>query len=146
MPYFLDANNLIGRVRGAAQPSQEDRDALVKEVAERLRRTRAKATLFFDGPAGRATSLGNLSLRACGGSADEAIVSEVERSTRPREIVVVTADRGLARRVRDAGAKVLLPDAFFRSFGAATPAERKPEAAIDVEDWMDYFADDGNRD
>lgn len=147
MPYILDANNLIGRARGAARPSEEDRDALVKEVAQRLRRTRAKAALFFDGPAVRATSLGSLSLRACGGSADDAIVREVQRAAAPSEIVVVTADRDLARRVRDAGAKTLAPEAFWKSFGAApSAASREDPGKVDVEEWARYFADDGNRD
>src|SRR5207247_6718517 len=53
MPYFLDGNNLIGRERGSALPSEEDRQALVAELAGRLRRTKATAALFFDGPGER---------------------------------------------------------------------------------------------
>ena len=52
MPYLLDGNNLIGAVRRTARPSDGDRAALVAEVAQRLRKTRARATIFFDGPVG----------------------------------------------------------------------------------------------
>jgi hypothetical protein len=117
------------------------------DVAPRLRRTRARAALFFDGPAVRATSLGSLSLRACGGSADDAIVREVQRAAAPSEIVVVTADRELARRVRDAGGKTLAPEAFWKSFGTApSTASREDPGKVDVEEWARYFADEGNRD
>ena len=150
MPYLLDGNNLIGRVRRTARPSPEDRAALVAEIAGRLRQTRAKATIFFDGPAGeRASSLGSLSVRVpSGGSADDAIVREIERAAAPGEAVVVTADRGLARRCRDAGAQVCSPDDFFARFGAAQPAPAGREGAgkVDVEEWMRYFDDESNRD
>ena len=149
MPYLLDGNNLIGRVRRTAKPSGEDRAALVAEIAGRLRQTRAKATLFFDGPAGeRASSLGSLSVRVpSSGSADDAIVREVERAKTPGEIVVVTADRGLGGRCRDAGAKVCSPDEFFARFGtgAAAPGRDAP-GKVDVDEWMRYFSDEGNRD
>lgn len=151
MPYFLDGNNLIGLVRRTARPSAEDRSALIAEIAGRLRRTRARATIFFDGPAGeRMASLGSLTIRVPpGGSADDAIVREVERAAAPGEAVIVTADRGLARRCRDAGAKVCSPDEFFSRFGAdaaAPAAGREPAGKVDVEEWMRYFGDETNRD
>jgi YacP-like NYN domain len=150
MPYFLDGNNLIGLVRRTAQPSAQDRSALVAEIAGRLRQTRARATIFFDGPAGeRMTSLGSLTVRvAAGGSADDAIVREVERAAAPGEAIIVTADRGLARRCRDAGAKVCSPDEFFSRFGAnaeVPAAGREAVGKVDVDEWMRYFSDEENR-
>ncbi len=149
MPYLLDGNNLIGLVRRVARPTNEDRQALVAELAERLRSTRARAILFFDGPAGeRASSLGSLSVRRpSGGSADDAILAEVASMRAPREAIVVTSDRGLARRIRDAGGKVCAPDVFFARFGRAASAGGKaPAGAVDVDDWLEYFADERNRD
>ncbi len=149
MPYLLDGNNLIGRVRRTSKPSAEDRAALVAEIAGRLRQTRAKATIFFDGPAGeRASSLGSLSVRVpSSGSADDAIVREVERAKAPGEAVVVTADRGLGSRCRDAGAKVCSPDEFFARFGTGPAVTGKDAAGkVDVDEWMRYFSDEGNRD
>jgi hypothetical protein len=144
MPYFLDGNNLIGRVRRTSRPTEADRAALVAEVAERLRRSRARAVLFFDGAGERNSTLGSLSIRAAGGSADEAILWEIERSLAPGEIVLVTADRDLSRRARDLGAKATSPEEFWRRVGAGGGQAQK-EAAIDVEDWMKYFEDEGNR-
>jgi predicted RNA-binding protein with PIN domain len=146
MPYFLDGNNLIGKARGSRRPSEDDRQALVSEVSERLRRTRARAVLFFDGPGGRGTSLGSLSIREAGaGGADEAILREIGRARAPGEIIVVTEDRDLSRRVRDAGAMTLSPDEFWRRFGTGQESSRRDDAKVDVEDWMKYFEDEKNR-
>jgi hypothetical protein len=149
VPYLLDGNNLIGIVRRTARPSEEDRAALITELADRLRRTRAKATIFFDGPEGeRQSALGGLTVRSpSAGSADDAILREIRRSPAPGELVVVTADRELSRRAREAGARVTPPAEFFARFGrGASPADgRAASPAIDVEDWMRYFEDDRNR-
>lgn len=147
MPYFLDGNNLIGQARGRRRPSEEDRAALIAELAERLRRTKASVVLFFDGPGNRRTWLGGLSIREAAGScADDQIVREIERSRAPREIVVVTADQALSRRVRDAGARVLVPKEFWRRFGPSSePSGREDRAAVDVEEWVRYFEDEKNR-
>ncbi len=147
MPYILDGNNLIGHARGSSRPSEEDRRALVAEVSDRLRATRAKALLVFDGPGPRRSSMGNLSILEAGAAgADEAILLEIGRAREPREIVVVTADRDLSRRVRDAGGEAMRPDEFWSRFGVskARPGRSEP-AKVDVEDWMRYFGDERNR-
>jgi len=147
MPYFLDGNNLIGHALGASRPSEENRQSLVAEVADRLRRTRATAVLFFDGPGSKRTSLGSLSIRECGGEgADDAILREIGRSAAPREIVVVTADRELGRRVRDGGAKTLSPGDFWSRFGASKAPDRGESGGkVDVDAWLQYFEDEKNR-
>ena len=149
MPYLLDGNNLIGLFRRTSRPSEEDRQALVAELSERLRRTRARAILFFDGPAGsRGSSMGTLTIRpASGGTADDAILREIEKTQSPGEMTVVTADRGLSRRARDAGAAVCTPEEFFSRFGRSSGGPSPPESAgpVDVDAWMRYFEDGGNR-
>ena len=144
MPYLLDGNNLIG----IARPSDADRRALVADVAGRLRRTRARATIVFDGPSeGAGASLGPLTVRGAGaGGADAAILRAVTQSPSPAEMVVVTADRELSRRVRDAGGKTCAPDDFFRRFGAGEPEAARPEAGrVDVDEWMEWFGREENR-
>jgi len=147
VPYFLDGNNLIGR--GGRDPSaDEDRGALVRELCDRLRRTRARAVLFFDGVATPgATSFGDLAIRFSGSaSADDAILREVSRAAAPAEIIVVTADRGLARRARDSGAKAMAPEEFWRRFGTARSGHAGGSSKVDVDEWMRYFGDERNRD
>ena len=147
MPYFLDGNNLIGHGRGSSRPTEEDRSALVAEIAERLRQTKARVVLFFDGPRNRATTLGALSIRhAAGGSADDAILAEIERARAPQEIIVVSEDRDLQRRARERGAQALTAAEFWSRVGASpNRPQRDSREPVDVEEWMRYFSDDRNR-
>lgn len=140
MPYLLDGDNVIGSARGR-RGTALDREALVREVSDRLRRTRARVVLFFDG-AGAGVSLGNLSVRFAGAvSGDEAIVREVGRTSPSREAIVVTADRELARRVRDAGGTAITPQSFWERFGKAASPTRREEDKVDVEEWMNWFSE-----
>ena len=149
MPYLLDGNNLIGLVRRSSRPGEEDRRALVAEIADRLRRSRARAVLYFDGPGNdRPATLGSLEVRAApGSSADEAIVRDVTRAADPASMIVVTADRELQQRVRDAGGKTCPPKEFFDRFGshAAPGGSPKSGESVDVEEWTRYFEDERNR-
>jgi hypothetical protein len=96
--------------------------------------------LFFDG-VGAGVSLGNLSVRFAGAvSGDEAIVREVGHTSPSREAIVVTADRELARRVRDAGGTAITPQAFWERFGKAASTTRCEEKTVDVEEWMNWFS------
>lgn len=145
MPYYLDGNNLIGLARRTARPGEDDRAALLSELSARLRGNRSSVRVFFDGE-GRAASLGSLTVSGAGGSADEAILREVGRSGDPRQITVVTADRELARRSRDLGAKTMAPADFWSRFGDAAAPEQARPGKVDVDEWLDYFADPKNRD
>jgi hypothetical protein len=145
VPYLLDGDNLVGAALG--RRGEAERDALVSEIAGRLRRTKARVVLYFDGP-GRGSSLGNLTVRFSGASsADDAIVREIAASPRAGETTVVTADRELSRRARDAGAKVVTPAEFWGRFGAeAKKGDTRPEEKpVDVEDWLRWFAEKGDR-
>jgi hypothetical protein len=146
LPYYLDGNNLIGLARRAARPAEGDRHALIQELADRLRATRSSVRLFFDGPGRATTSLGPLTVRQAGGSADEAILGEVLAARDPGQITVVTADRELSRRSQEAGARTLTPAQFWARFGTGGTAPSKPDATrVDVDEWIDYFSDPENR-
>ena len=63
-------------------------------------------------------------------------------------LIVVTADRGLARASRDAGAKSLTPADFWNSFGKISKPHAgpsKPEAKVNVDEWIEYFSNPDNR-
>lgn len=147
MPYFLDGNNLIGRGRGSSRPTEEERAALISEIAERLRKTKARVVVFFDGPQERTVTLGSLSIRhAAGATADDVILGEIERARAPREIVLVSEDRDLLRRARHLGAKTLTITEFWSRVGTREDRpERSPAGQIDVDEWMRYFSDRRNK-
>jgi hypothetical protein len=146
LPYLLDGDNLVGTAR-RRPGSREDRDALVAEISDRLRKTRANVVLFFDGD-GPPLALGSLAVRyASPMSADDAIVREISRASSARETIVVTADRELGRRARDAGATALSPDEFWKRFGSAGPPEggRPAQQPVNVDEWLEWFSDETNR-
>jgi len=147
VPYFLDGNNLIGLARNRSRPEPEDRSALIAELCDRLRRTRSRAVLFFDGEVpGGGTALGGLLIRCSGReTADELILREISRARTPGEIILVTADRDLARRAHDAGAKTLAPRAFWARFGTGRRPAAEDSERIDADEWIRFFEDDRNR-
>ncbi len=148
MPYFLDGNNLIGAERHARTPAEADRAALEGELAARLRGMRSSVTLFYDGPPDRTRSLGSLTIRQPGGSADEAMLREIGKARDAGQITVVTADRGLARRSQDAGAKSLTPADFWNSFGKTSKPHSvaaKAEVKVNVDEWIEYFSNPDNK-
>lgn len=147
MPYFLDGNNLIGLARKTDRPAEEDRSALLAELSERLRSTRSSVRVFFDGGADRGVSLGNLTVHRSAGSADDAILRELVAAKDPAQVTVVTADRDLSRRVRDAGGKTMAPPDFWNRFGKPDSVRsRAPdEGRVNVDEWLDYFSDPKNR-
>lgn len=145
MPYFLDGNNVIGVARKTSRPDQDDRESLLAELRDRLRGNRSSIRVFFDGK-GSAAAFGSLTVSGADGSADEAILRDLGKASDPRQVTVVTADRELGRRARDAGAKTMSPSDFWKSFtGTAAKEVREPAPRVNVDEWLDYFSDPKNR-
>jgi predicted RNA-binding protein with PIN domain len=144
VPYFLDGNNLIGIARKTSRPGEDDRSALLSELASRLRSNRSSVRVFFDGE-GRPAAFGSLTVSGAGGSADESILRELAKTRDPRQVTVVTADRHLAQRVRDAGGKTIHPSDFWKTLAPTPEAPDRPAGKIDVDEWLDYFSDPKNR-
>lgn len=147
MPFLVDGNNLIGRVLGKPSGTEEERRAVQRTIAARVRSGGSSVILFFDGePAAgkREGWLGGLTVRFSGSrSADDAIVEAVERSKARRDCHVVTDDRALAERARARGARALsTADFWARMADAETPDGAR---AVDVGDWEAFFSDDRNR-
>lgn len=145
MPYLVDASNLGGALAGR----EGARDA--RRVVELLlpwARGRGRVVLIFDGPprSDVADAYGGLTVRwSERRSADDCIVEVVEKASRPREWTVVTRDHELARRCRDAGARVEAPSALVeratrkrRSPRRDGPEKPRPEAA-DAAHWRKLF-------
>jgi hypothetical protein len=148
----IDGYNLLFRSR-AVRPSdslQESREEFLRRV-DAARPPDCSVTVVFDGPA----SAGTCRRRADGfsvlyarspRSADDAIVSLVRR--RPKgQVVVLTHDRELGRRVRRAGGVLGDPEAFFErprrraAPPARAPAPEKPPLprGEEIDRWEEFF-------
>jgi len=148
VPFLVDGNNLLGRLIGGADATEEEKRAVQAKIAARVRNGRSSVVLFFDGEpvAGRREGwLGNLTVRYAGNrTADDAIIEAVERSKARRDCHVVTDDRALAERARSRGARALSIADFWGRVGdeESPPGDRK---TVNVEDWLAFFADEKNR-
>ncbi len=145
MAYLIDASNLggvLGGRGGARNP-----EAVIAFLMPWARR-RGAVTVVFDGEEDPrvARRYGPLEVHWSGNrSADDVIAAMAAAA--PRRWLVVTADRELARRCQDAGARVEGVDALVeRTRAAARPragrrrAAEKPEpSAADLAHWRDVF-------
>lgn len=147
MAYLIDASNLggvLGGRRGARSP-----EAVVAFLMD-WARSRGSVTVVFDGePDPRlAERYGPLEVKWSGGRSADDLIATMAASS-PRRWLVITADRELARRCRDAGARVEDVEAFVERtrVHAGPPARRrsaaeKPEpTAQDIAHWRKIFDD-----
>lgn len=150
MPYLIDASNLGGILGGA--PGARDAAAVVRFLAEWTRR-RGRVVALFDGDDdGRlAKRYGALEVAwsGAGRSADQAILARLRRGG--AGWTVVTDDRELARRCREAGAAVLPGRELVRRVESPHPgaraarrdADKPAPSAADRALWAKIFGDGG---
>jgi len=151
VPYLIDASNLGGLLGGAS--GARDAGAVLAFLAP-WARDRGAVVVVFDGPeqSALARRYGPVEVAWSGaGSADDWIERRIARA--PAEWTVVTNDRELARRCRDAGARVEPaaslarrverphPDARRRA-RPATAADKPPLHAEERDHWRKIFDPD----
>lgn len=152
MPILVDGNNLLHQL----PRSERSREAVRREVLERTRGQRQQVTVVFDGPppptALDVESLGAVTIRYAGSrAADDVIIATLPQGPPARQWVVVTDDRELQRRAREAGAEVR-PLASFRVAGrsrsteAAVVRPERPLSGREVAEWERAFSGDRQRD
>jgi len=147
--------------RQAAASVEQARRALIGRIEAYLASRQVKITVVFDGAGGMvdadAVVPGRLQVlySATGQSADDVIVSMLQRHTNPREFIVVTSDMAdIGRAVRALGATVM-PSAEFLARLEARKGEspgwnarvgEKPEPSDDdVDYWLRQFGDAGKK-
>ena len=150
MPYLIDAANLGGVLGGAR--GARDSAGVVAFLREWVRR-RGRVVAVFDGPpdAAVADRYGPLEIEwsGAGRSADAAILRHLARGA--RGWIVVTDDRALARRSREAGAAVESASSFATRVperrgraqgGAAADGEKPAPSASELAHWRKTFGVD----
>ncbi|MGB7978733.1 MAG: NYN domain-containing protein [Chlamydiales bacterium] len=121
MYYLVDGYNLIFSLILSKGSLQTLRHQLILTLKKQFAAKKIAGTLVFDG-AHRKDEESGLSYPTPlivayapqGQSADAYIVERIELSATPKEIVVVTNDRGLGRHAKAAGAQVQDNDAFVQ--------------------------------
>jgi len=141
MPRVIDGDNLLGTWPGRRR-SDEEKRALVREVDGLMRREKRRLVVVFDGSPPPGVSYGaDVIFSGQGRKADAVILELLRRERDPRGWTVVTNDRSLADQCRFVGARVE-PVRAFRERLARDAAAEKPEAAGDIDYWLDQFGGD----
>jgi predicted RNA-binding protein with PIN domain len=143
MPYWFDGNNLIGKSAAELKSDFSLRRAFLQQLAAFHRQRGGHFLVFFDGDdPDRAVPPQGVQVRySAPESTDDVMLRRLRDSRRPAEIIVVTNDRELRTRCRNAGAKVMIWDEFMSAMKRPAPARASAEKseAVDVDDWMRYF-------
>ena len=147
MPFFLDGNNLIGQSAEEARRKPAVRRAFLEQLSRYSRSHGGRFTVFFDGDApGPAIPPPGVRVRFSAPlSTDEAILHSLSGAKEPAAIVVVTHDRRLSSRCRDAGAKVIDWSEFSARMEKTPRRSRdapQKEERVDLEEWARYFGVD----
>jgi len=132
---FVDGHNALHVLGIDAGNHEADRGALVRDVRERVRRLTPGATVFFDGhpPGGEFAATQNRGVNvvfSLSREADDAIVDAVRDADQAGQVLVVTDDLELSRRVAQLGAKTSRVRTFFsRGEGRVAESDEKPTDA-----------------
>ena len=144
MPYWFDGNNLIGKSVEAVKADPRISQAFISALSAYRKSGGGKFLVYFDGDdRNRIKTPPGVSVRySAPVSADEAIVSRLREIKRPEEVIVVTNDRALQNRCRNAGAKAMDWRQFTEKMRSRAISRRRGQdlhEKVDVDDWMRYF-------
>ena len=144
MPYWFDGNNLIGQSAATAQSDSGIRREFLSSLSSYRKSGGGRFLVYFDGDdPDRMPTPPGVSIRFSAPlSADEAMVRRLQEILRPSEVIVVTNDRKLANRCRNAGAATMDWREFtlkMKSRPTSAHARRVSQEPVDVDDWMRYF-------
>lgn len=150
MPYWFDGNNLIGQSVASAQADKNTRRAFLYSLSRYRKSGEGRFLVYFDGDDSlRSAMPPGIAIRYSAPlSADEAIIGRLREIRRPSEVIVVSNDRELMNRCRNAGAKTMNWPQFISKMQSrctspqATDDLKEP---VDVEDWMKYFGLDKSK-
>ncbi len=122
MPYWFDGNNLIGLTAQRARTERETRKQFLAYLSSCAKMRGGRFLVYFDGDdPDRAVPPAGVRVRYSAPlSTDDAIIRDLAGCRAPAEVIVVTNDRSLASRSRDAGAKTL----DWREFAAKASPRR----------------------
>jgi len=143
MPLVIDGNNLLHSLPS----TQRSRDEVRRRVLDAVRHETLQVTIVFDGPPKTGSPavehLGRVTIRYSGAStADEVILQLLPKRSGAANWTVVTDDRDLRFRVRQAGGHVrsLAEWRRRRPRSPRRPAHEPKMSSHEVADWERYFA------
>ena len=124
--YIIDGNNLIGKISELWQLQESDRQLsrvkLVKKIDEYFGDKKVKVSIHFDGFESDKIPSTSASLTYSNKkSADSKIKSEIDSSTKPRTIAVISSDHSVQNYAKVNGCKIIKSE----DFGKQMKSKRK---------------------
>jgi predicted RNA-binding protein with PIN domain len=120
MHYFIDGYNLLFRMLGDPNPLEKNRREVIESLNEKISNLKLNVTIVFDGsglnePESTRHHFDRLEIVYTSKtlSADDYILEEILCSLQPTQETVVTSDKGLASRCKNAGAKIQTVEDFL---------------------------------
>jgi len=130
MHYFVDGYNLLFHLSDDPQSLEYERNQLIEALNFSARKFHLQITVIFD-----AISQGEFSrshfheleiiFTSKGESADEYILDALNYTNSPRNITVVTSDKGLARLSRNLGAQTKSIESFIKWLNKKESKQKK---------------------
>ncbi len=152
MLVLVDGHNLIGQLSDISLDEANDEDRLVIKLRRYRARTGRKIIVFFDSGGGykisSKQSRGGISERYAPNNktADDLIISYLQKVKQPQQFMVVTSDRAIQRIAKQVGSRVVSSADFAVEL---KPLRTSPEDETDVQlsdeevaDWLSLFGQD----
>jgi len=145
MPYWFDGNNLMGQSAAAAREDARMRRAFLSALSSYQRSGGGRFLVYFDGDVAHSSAAppGIIVRYSAPESTDTTILRRLREIRHPSEVIVVTNDRDLAVRCRDAGAATVDWRTFTMKMQSRPQSRPRKQTAsqdpVDVEYWMRYF-------
>jgi predicted RNA-binding protein with PIN domain len=144
MPYWFDGNNLIGQSAARSQADPVARRAFLSKLSDYYKSGGGRFLVYFDGDdPDRSVPPAGIRVRYSAPiSTDEAILRGLKDIQRPEEVIVVSNDRELMMRCRNAGAAALGWQEFTSKMRSRRiQKDRKQDArqSVDLDEWIHYF-------
>jgi hypothetical protein len=149
MLVLIDGHNLIAKIPDISLNEADDEEKLILKIRQYRAKTGRRVHLIFDSggeykPASKQTRGGiTIQYAPHGKTADELIVSCLQKSKHPQQILVVTSDRRVQSKAKQVRAKVIsstdfaaeLPPSFETTTGVANIKLSEDE----IEEWLNLF-------
>lgn len=120
MEYLIDGYNLIFSLIKSKESLQTLRQQVIRYLQKKFTSRKLSGMVIFDGAHRRDEESGLsypspliVAYTPKGQSADAYIVEQISIAHNPKEIMVITNDKGLIRHAKSAGAKVMGNDEFI---------------------------------
>ena len=142
--YIMDGNNLIGRIKFLQQlhkkEKQASREKLIYFLNKYFAGKKIKLSLHFDGHPNLPLSISKGKITySLNQPSDNLIRKEIENSSNPRLITLVTSDYSLINFGRVCGCKVISSDDFYRGTEKSSSKNEESDKIIQLEKDNDEF-------